>query len=30
MAEETVVAAVHAGFLHIDTAYDYSNQACRS
>jgi len=26
MAEETVVAAVHAGFLHIDTAYDYSNQ----
>ena len=28
VAEETVIAAVHAGFVHIDTAYDYHNQAC--
>ena len=27
VAEETVIAAVHAGFVHIDTAYDYHNQA---
>eukprot|EP00438_Fugacium_kawagutii_P007561 Skav204865 [mRNA] locus=scaffold1679:22578:30000:- [translate_table: standard] len=27
VAEDTVIAAVHAGFVHIDTAYDYHNQA---
>ncbi|CAL1167830.1 unnamed protein product [Cladocopium goreaui] len=26
VAEETLIAAVHAGFVHIDTAYDYHNQ----
>lgn len=30
VAEDTVIAAVHAGFVHIDTAYDYHNQAAVS